>query len=907
MRRLFFPWLLIICISACSLPGQAAVTPSAPTSATGAERVQISFGVWEYELAVYQPLAEQFNAEHPDIEVIVVPVDEIFESQGDGSDETTTSALRRLVAMVDSSTTMAVAPEAYGSPLLLDLRPLIEADTSLDEGDFLPGAFERVTVQGGIWSLPRYFYVNLLSYNRALLTTSDTAVRAERWSDVLTLAEQSVVGMGSSISVYGWVDTSNGYFPLVALLEREQLNPFAEDPDTVDISGPEYAAVLERLQQLYRDGVLHNAYGSPMGSNGQPAEPIDPTTLVRDQRAALWGDLYFGDEQGNQIELPFERGSLAYPASPMTEGYSGMSEGYIISGGTAYPNEAWRWIEWLSRQVTDAPGTFEPGNLPFGRVPARDSLAGQLGYWEQIGEESAALFRDVIARGTPPMLRQPDWMLASALQEASGAVINDPNTSAKDALQRAQASYRTNREQMLLTPTLAPDLRPVIVATPEPQVAPEGGTEVTFAAYGYNTSNLRPLVRRFREQYPDIFVKLVNPEFSGEVKLATLAGSADCFFWSDPIEDPADLAAVLDLQPLIDGDATFAADDYPQALISAFRRDGRMIALPASFNVRTLNYNKTRFAALGLGAPQAGWGPDEFLEAAKAATAGDGEKKIFGYVPYSGIAQDIVFWTGQFGGRLTVGTGQDLRPNYTDPAVERAIRWYLDLSQVHQVMPPISLPYKQSDSWDDRSYEYVQSGRAGLWFDYGYSFTSSEDNGFQVEEPFEVGIGPLPVGGGGLRAGELQARGMFIGAQARAPEACWEWFKFLSTDTTLLYGALPARRSVAESDAFLAASPPATQELYEIYRDALSQPVAQGESNYALYTSQIDTYWLFQAIVAARDGADLTRVLADAQRLTTAFAECVVGGATPDVCAPQVDPEYQGFNVKSPDGPAPVG
>jgi ABC-type glycerol-3-phosphate transport system substrate-binding protein len=907
MRRLFIPWLIIFAISACGLPGQAAVTPSVPTDVGGAGRVQISFGVWEYELAVYQPLAEQFNEEHPDIEVIVVPIDEVFESQGDGSGETTTSALRRLVAMVDTSSTIAVAPDAYGSALLLDLRPLIEADTSLDDGEFLEGALDRVTVDGGVWSLPRYFYVNLLSYNRALLNTGDTTVRAERWSDILTLAEQSVVGMGSSISVYGWVDTSNGYFPLVALLEREQLNPFAENPDTVDISGPEYAAALERLRQLYRDGVIHNAYGSPMGSGGMPQEPIDPSTLVRDQRAALWGDLYFGDEQGNQVELPFERGSLAYPSSPMTEGYSGASEGYIISGGTAYPTESWRWIEWLSRQITDAPGTFQPGNLPFGRVPSREALAELLGYWEQIGEDNAALFREVIARGTPPMTRQPDWMLASALQEASGAVINDPNTTAKDALQRAQASYRANREQMMLTPTLEPDLRPVVVATPEPQVAPEGGTEVTFAAYGFSTSSLRPLVRRFREQYPEIFVKLVNPEFSGEVKLATLAGAADCFFWSDPIEDPADLAAVLDLQPLIDADATFPVDDYPPALISAFRRDGRTIALPASFSVRTLNYNRTKFAALGLDAPRADWGPDEFLEAAKAATSGDGEKKVFGYVPYAGIAQDLVFWTGQFGGRLTVGTGQDLRPNYTDPAVERAIRWYLDLSQVHEVMPPISLPYKTSDPYDDRSYEYVQSGRAGLWFDYGYSFTGSADNGFQVDEPFEVGIGPLPVGGVGLGASELQARGMFIGAQASDPEACWDWFTFLSTDTTLLYGALPARRSVAESDAFLAASPPTTRELYEIYRDALSQPVAQGESNYALYSAQMDTYWLFKAIVAARDGADLTRVLAEAQQLTTAFAECVVGGATPAVCAPQVDPEYQGFNLPSPDGPKPVG
>ena len=898
--------LLAACGGTAEPPGntpltpQPGVTPAVPGTDNG--KTVISFGVWEYEVALYRPLAERFSSENPDIEVVIVPIDEIFNSVGEM--QSPTSMLRRLVALVDTSSAFSVSPEAFNTPLLLNMQPLIDADTNFNRGDFYPGALERWSTDAGTWVLPRYFYIPLFNYNRELIQAGGEPDIGS-WSDLLALAEQSTIGSGPNVSVYGWVDTSSGLFPFAALLERRGMNPFAISPDELDMTAPEYVEILEELRRLYRDGVIYNAYNV---MHSEPIEPgigiplpvTDPSQVVREGRAAIWGDIYIAGPEGEPIELPFERRALAFPSSSITDSFvSTGGDGYIISGGTAAPTASWRWIEWLSRQNTDQAGGWYGGGA-IGRVPARQSLAEQLGYWEQIDDNTAGVLREVIARGTPILSRTPDYLVQGAFMQAISQVTNDRNADPRQVLAEAQRQLIEQRNQMLLTPTPTPDVRPVIVATPEPQDAPAGATTITVAAYGYSTSNLRPIIRAFREQRPDIYINVINPEFVNYPTIGELAATADCFFWGDPLQGSEDLSNLLDLQPLIDADPTFPIDDYPPALVSAFQREGRTIGLPIAYTLRTLNYNRTLLDEVGARAPQGTWTPADFLEAAKAYAAGSGDQQRYGYASLSGVPQDLIFWATQFDTMLVTGSGQDVRPNFDDPNVVRAIQWYLDLSRVHQVMPEISLPYRPSDPYEDRSYEYVQSGRVGMWFDYGYSYFGGGfgEGGQPSPAPFEVGVAPLPVGGAGLSASDLSARGMFISAGTQHPEACWEWMKFFSNDLTLLYGSLPARRSVAESEAFSAVSSPEMRQVYDVYRDTLARPVQARGSMYALYSSQIDTFWLFRAIMNSyKEGADLATELAEAQRFSLAFAECVSAGESPVVCAPRVDPTYDGYNV----------
>lgn len=924
MRRLISLILLVTLLAACSGSGNQPGVPSPvptgvapnPTPA-GSDQVTITFAAWDYERAIYEPLTEKFTAENPNINVVLVPLDDLMspiDAGPGGAPESATSALRRIVSGADTAPSFSIVPEAIGTPLLLDLKPLMDADATFKRDDFYPGALERWSTDGGTWMLPRYFYIQTLNYNKDLFQLANLPAPEAGWTwdDLLAAAEQ--IKLAGGRDTYGFLDTSGGTLPLVAVLEKEGVNLLEQGADA-RVDTPEIAQALERVQQLYKDGVLLNPYG---GMTKGSEQGIDPAQIVREGRAAIWGELYFGGPDGQPEELPFETGHIPYPVSPATNVFMGSgAEGYLVSGGTAYPNESWKWIEFLSRQQIEQPGQGRPIYNAPGRVPARQSLADATGFWDSVDEETAAALRWTLENGPPPVQRSFDYLPFGALSQALNQVLTDPKTDIDKALADAQAWLEENRNQTQLTPTPEPDTSPVLVATPEVQEIPAGATRISFLTYGYSPTELRRLVRKFREEQSDVYVELKSTDtFTGPVQIADLARLGDCFAWTQSPQTEEDYKALLDLQPFFDADATFPRDDYPPALLSAYEYNGGVYGLPHSFNVRNLSYNRTQFDATGLTAPTGDWTPADFLAAAQALTTGEGEQKQYGYVPLGGPQSDLMFFVSRFGGRLTTGSGQDLRPNFTDPQTIEAIRWFLDLDQVHKVMPPITFYYKRdSPGYEDRSYELIQGGKAGMWFDYGYGMFAQPVKDFsagQMSEPafqernFEVGVAPLPVGDGGLSKGDFFVRGYHISAGTQNAQACWTWLKFLSTDTSLIYGDLPARISVAESDAFTSSAGPERVEIYKLYADVLKKPVQGGEDINALYT--MDSYWFFKALSATlEENADLATELEAAQKTTTTFQECVAGGGKPWDCALEADPEYQGYNVEPPEGGFPMG
>jgi ABC-type glycerol-3-phosphate transport system substrate-binding protein len=111
--------LLASCGGQTTVPTIAAPTPPRANTPVSTDGATISFGAWEYEMALYEPLAERFNAENPGITVVVVPIDEAYNNGGGDALRT----LRAVVSLVDTASTYGVPPAAYNTPLLLDLRP----------------------------------------------------------------------------------------------------------------------------------------------------------------------------------------------------------------------------------------------------------------------------------------------------------------------------------------------------------------------------------------------------------------------------------------------------------------------------------------------------------------------------------------------------------------------------------------------------------------------------------------------------------------------------------------------------------------------------------------------------------------------------------------------------------------
>jgi ABC-type glycerol-3-phosphate transport system substrate-binding protein len=184
---------------------------------------------------------------------------------------------------------------------------------------------------------------------------------------------------------------------------------------------------------------------------------------------------------------------------------------------------------------------------------------------------------------------------------------------------------------------------------------------------------MRRLLKNFKTQEPGIFVKLIQTDnITTTMTISDAAKRSDCFLWNQgiPVAEQ-DIAALADLQPLLDADSDITTSDIGQGLFDIYRNNGRLIGFPHNYSTRGLVYQPALLSAVGITAPTAAWTPDDFLKAAKALTANG----VFGYSSMGNYTGDVAFWANRFGGSLVQGTGKNARANYTDPNSIKAIAW----------------------------------------------------------------------------------------------------------------------------------------------------------------------------------------------------------------------------------------
>ncbi len=893
--------LLLLLVSACSTQANRKLPTFQP--------VTVTFAAWEYERAMYEALAEQFKQEHPTIDIVLVPMEDLTSGgQATSARPSPLSTLRRVVSGADTASSLGITPEALDSGLLHNLQPLMDADPAFAQDDFYAGALEQYTTAQGIWVLPRTFHIRLLAYNKTLLQANDITEPELGWSwnDLLGMAEELARKRGNTIDTYGFFDPSNGMLPLFALLKAQGMDLLTMPPDAIHLDDAEVVETVEHMLALYERGALVQ-FQPGIRTHATNGDDIDAQQIIYDGRVGIWDREYVhaniqaqssGTGQEEPEPFSFEVGIIPYP--DLTGIFSSSGTGYIISSGAQHPQEAWAWIEFLSRQVPDT-GLIGVGSNPAfsaSMLPARDTLAQKTGFWDDLNAESVAAYRWALEHQPPLANPSHGSMLVGMLSNAMLQIRTGEHDDVAQALSEAQEQFQQQVTAMHLTPTAASETGDVVVATPPIQAPPEDAQVIAFTSMEYSAMELRAMAQRFHAQHPDMFVQIVTTEvLSGPVDIAMLTSMSDCFATSAHIRSDEDAQAVRDLQPFLDADANLSQDDYLPMLLEPYRHDGHVLGLPYAFTMRTLNYQSSAFEDAGIAPPTAEWTPDDFLAAAQALTTGTGADKRYGYVPLGFAIDDLFFFIRQFGGQLTTGSGDSLRPNFTDEPVVEAIQWYIDLSTKHHVMPPISFPHKPGDAYDRSSYELVRQGQAAMWFDQGYGMFSAEGMPQEQKPDVEVRIAPLPIGGAGLSGHDFGfASAFYIADDAQHPDVCWEWITSLSEDVSFLgQWSIPARTSVAHSDAFVEQASPETVELIAVHTEALETSQHSGTGFTAAH-EMVELYWFLEAInTAIAQNDDVATALQAAQETTTAFQACVANGGQPGACAREVDAEYAGY------------
>ncbi len=734
----------------------AAVDPTAAVNPTAApdekpavvsNTVTLTFAVLEYDYGKFQTLAEEFQRQHPEIRVQVVRQEQLVGQDYENADARLVQGADVIYRYVDASS----VPRG----LLLDLQPYIASTPGFQAEDFFLGMLEAYQWQGGTWALPAGATPNLVLYDRTIFDQAGAAYPALEWDQAafLRTAEALARRSGEQVTQYGFIDQS---FLSSSLIETMLPSALAQGR----IDTPEIAATLDWINNLPQESGA--VWTPPTLTDDESRQQA--SDLIQNGGAAMWSDslynyIYYTQQQGRKL-------GLALSPTPLGPRAYAYTQGYFISAGTQHPQEAWLWVEFLSRQpLSEGPSVSGPPDAPM-TLPARRSVAASSGYWEQFDEQDLPAVQYAAEHLTLQVF-DPAWP-QTALWLVLEAVRGGANL--EEALAEAQQKHMDIQAQ-------SGQVKPAPLAVTPPKTRPEAA-QIGFFNGGVETSLLFGLVEEFEALHPEIQVNVLDYEQSD---------GAACFASANIIED------AYDLTPLLENDPDLSAQDFFPAVLAAHQRDGRLRSLPWQATPHMIHYNKALFDAAGLPYPSQDWTIEDFRAAAQALTIDTPQGRQYGYVSQSGESDDLASFVAAQGVTLWDEQG---RPNFATPQAAAAVQWYTDLALVQGVMPLFPDSYKgtlDEDGVSARS-ALINGGRAAMWSEY-YPYNAA------YELPGEQ-FGWASWPGSAVRATTIFYEGYSISTKAEPSQvsACWQWIKFLIQQPEAVLGvpALPAVQNAPE-------------------------------------------------------------------------------------------------------------
>lgn len=795
-----------------------------PFAASTESPVTISFGCYSWQRTEYGKLATAFHKSNPNIQVQIVSLEDVIQPAENMTHEAMT---RRVVSAADTAW-WPVTPEVTRRGLTLDLTSFVDADPTFGQNDFYPSMLSAFSWDGGLWAVPFEAELLLLFYDKDAFEATGAAYPYPGWDleEFLTTVQQLTQREGDSTARYGFVDVVNGKEAFIRSQAGSLLDT-STDPATPALDTP----VVTEAVRWYTDLALkYEVMPNPCHLASPPAGDRFFSALrqlVNDGRAAMWTD--FGSNRRTKGEI-YNLGIAPFPHGKEEATTPMFVDGYIISAGTAHPHESWRWLTFLSRQRIRGPnGEF------LDRVPARFSVAEEAFYWARMDKEAADVYHWVLEHA----LAGPQEEGWSPLSEAITNIFE--GETVEEAVAQAQATAIENlvahqEEVAQVTP------QAIRVVTP----VPVGEKDIiAFSPAGSNMEAYRELAAVFNQEHPGTYVRIVA---------SNQADMADCFAGTKSLAYDSVRTELLDLQPLIESDASFSVEDFFPHFVEAFHWGGRLWGIPTHAQAKVVFYNKALFDQSGVSYPALDWTLDDFLNKAIKLTLGEDTTKQYGYLPLNGYGGDLpLFFALQ---SVSLWNEQDYSPLpcLDAPGIVTALRWYADLALVHGVMPVFPLKVAHSDPDDQRVREtLVREGRVAMWTDF-----TGAGHPDTLPEGFEYGIVPMPRGS--EQGTQFIYKGLYISRDTPHVEACWAWLKFASQRLGVVQG-LPARRTVAYSSEFEQQVGRETAETYRTtleYAD-LSGFELDGELSQAWY-------WLGQAFADILAGARPKDALAEAQQ-----------------------------------------
>jgi|GEM_PF-643875 len=333
---------------------------------------------------------------------------------------------------------------------------------------------------------------------------------------------------------------------------------------------------------------------------------------------------------------------------------------------------------------------------------------------------------------------------------------------------------------------------------------------IRFTTWGSPASNevYQDIVDVFMEKNPDVKVELMMlPWDAYHRKILTMfaAGSkldvmrlANSYF-----PQFMEKGALLPLDDLVTKDKQeIDLDDfYPEALMGCRAENGQIYGLPVDIAGWAIYYNRGLFDSAGLPYPDESWTWDTMLDVSKKLTRDlDGDGIIDQYGVYVKVKMGVIeLLAGQAG--ATILNKDNSRCTFNSPEGRAVLQLLSDLIVKHKVVPP---PEFRADQ------NVFAAQKVAMVL-----LMRGDVIGFRQSLAFDWDCGPVPRWPG--REPSALIVGGFnpwvISKNSELPEASWRFLKYFTgkeaSQRMVKTGRfVPARRSVAESPAFLETSPP---------------------------------------------------------------------------------------------------
>ncbi len=316
--------------------------------------------------------------------------------------------------------------------------------------------------------------------------------------------------------------------------------------------------------------------------------------------------------------------------------------------------------------------------------------------------------------------------------------------------------------------------------------------KLRFAFLGQD-ANYQGLADQFHSAHPSITIELapLSTQGGGFQSLADQFSKADVLRANVNFLGQDQIAAVSALDVYITADKNFQVNDFFPGSLQALQYQGKQLGIPAGLDPYVMFYENMRFRIAGVTPLTSDYTLGQFLAAAKAVNLQDQSVKNKGQFSYGFCTHpqnnDPLIFAYLFGGGLTEGSPDVMRPVLNSPANVEAVKWYTSLWTEYAVTPPITdNPYAV--------FQYVNAATCGFWiqtFDmYGFLNTSSS-------EPRML---PLPRINATFNMAALD--GYFIPKTAPHPQEAWQWLSFLVNRQEAAMGQVPPLKKLIASDAY---------------------------------------------------------------------------------------------------------